>query len=169
MQNQFLTNEEKKAIKVLNFIATYDGVIKSEDDIKYLLQQGIEKFIPKKRRHLVSIAKNAYPIKIIIKKSMTKKVSRNRVLKIWNGRCYGNKYHNHHAYVAAYTMKQAAELLSMAFYGDKHKDLIKTHTISKYYSKGAWGNKMEGIEPIEPCVYLCLEHGGNNHKPIRVI
>lgn len=64
MEKEFLTNEEKQAIKVLNFIATYDGIIQSEDDIKYLLQQGIEKFIPKKRRHLVSITENSYPVKI---------------------------------------------------------------------------------------------------------
>jgi hypothetical protein len=64
MEKEFLTNEEKQAIKVLNFIATYDGVIKSEDEIKYLLKQGIEKFIPKKRRHLVSITETAYPIRI---------------------------------------------------------------------------------------------------------
>ena len=65
MENQdFLTNEEKQAIKVLNFIATYDGVIPSEDETKYLLQQGIEKFIAKKRQHLVSITETAYPIRI---------------------------------------------------------------------------------------------------------
>ena len=64
MEKEFLTTEEKQAIKVLNFVATYDGVIKSEDEIKYLLKQGIEKFIPKKRRHLVSITEIAYPIRI---------------------------------------------------------------------------------------------------------
>jgi flagellar assembly factor FliW len=64
MGKEFLTNEEKQAIKVLNFIATYDGIIQSEDEIKYLLKQGIEKFIPKKRRHLVSITETAYPVRI---------------------------------------------------------------------------------------------------------
>jgi hypothetical protein len=64
MEKEFLTNEEKQAIKVLNFIATYDGIIQSEDEIKYLLKQGIEKFIPKKRRHLVSITETAYPVRI---------------------------------------------------------------------------------------------------------
>ena len=64
MEKEFLTNEEKQAIKVLNFIATYDGVIQSEDEIKYLLEQGIEKFIAKKRRHLVSITETAYPVRI---------------------------------------------------------------------------------------------------------
>ena len=64
MEKEFLTNEEKQAIKVLNFIATYDGIIEDEEEIKYLLKQGIEKFIPKKRRHLVSITETAYPVRI---------------------------------------------------------------------------------------------------------
>jgi flagellar assembly factor FliW len=60
----FLTNEEKQAIKVLNFTATFDGIIESEDDIRFMLEKGIEKFIPKKRQHLVSITETAYPIRI---------------------------------------------------------------------------------------------------------
>ena len=64
MEKEFLTNEEKQAIKVLNFIATYDGVIQSESEIKFLLKQGIEKFIQKKRRYLVSITETAYPVRI---------------------------------------------------------------------------------------------------------
>lgn len=58
------TDEEKTAIKVLNFTATFDGLITSEVDIKYILQKGIEKFIAKERQHLVSITDTAYPIKI---------------------------------------------------------------------------------------------------------
>jgi len=88
-----------------------------------------------------------------------------RTLKIWNVRVHGHKYQRHHAYVAAYSMKQAAEMLSMAFYGSEHKDLISINEISKYYHKGAWGNDMNGIEPVEPCVYLCDSSG----KPFRVI
>lgn len=64
INNEFLTDKEKQSIKVLNFIAEFDGIIRSEDDIKYLLQQGIEKFIAKKRRHLVSITETAYPVRI---------------------------------------------------------------------------------------------------------
>ena len=64
MTKEFLTNEEKQSIKVLNFIATYDGVIQSEDEIKFILKQGIKKFIAKKRQHLVSITETAYPIRI---------------------------------------------------------------------------------------------------------
>ena len=40
-----LTPQEKQAVKVLNFIARYDGIIQCEDDIILLLQHGIEKFI----------------------------------------------------------------------------------------------------------------------------
>jgi len=59
-----LTDKEKQSIKVLNFIASFDGFIESEDDRRSILQYGIEKFIAKKRRLLVSITKNAYPIRI---------------------------------------------------------------------------------------------------------
>lgn len=64
MNRQDLTDQEKLAIRVLNFIATYDGIIQSEDDIKFLLTQGINKFIPKKRHHLVSVTESAYPVHI---------------------------------------------------------------------------------------------------------
>jgi hypothetical protein len=60
----YLTDQEKQAIKVLNFIAEHDGIIQSEDEIRFILNRGIEKFIPKSRRHLVSITKTAYPIRI---------------------------------------------------------------------------------------------------------
>ena len=63
-----LTNEEKRVIKVLNFVATFDGLIK-EDEIKYLLDQGIDKFISKKHRHLVTISETDYPTKIKVKKT----------------------------------------------------------------------------------------------------
>lgn len=59
-----LTNQEKQAIRVLNFVALHDGIIRSDDDIKFILRQGIEKFIPKRRRHLVSLSETSYPIKI---------------------------------------------------------------------------------------------------------
>lgn len=61
---EFLTDQEKQSIKVLNFVATYDGIIQSDDEIKTILNNGIEKFIAKNRRHLVSITETAYPIKI---------------------------------------------------------------------------------------------------------
>jgi len=59
-----LTDKEKQSIRTLNYIATFDGVIESEDEIKYLLNEGIKKFITPKRQHLVSITETAYPIRI---------------------------------------------------------------------------------------------------------
>lgn len=91
-----------------------------------------------------------------------------KVLKIWNGRCHGAKYRRHHAYVAAYSIKQARELLSMAFFGKEHPNLISGSEIRDYYNAGSWGNVMEGIEPTEPCVYLCDETIRVN-KPFKVI
>lgn len=66
MKQEILTDNEKQAIKVLNFAAAYDGIITSEDDIRYILNAGIKKFIPNKRRHLVRITKYSYPIRIEI-------------------------------------------------------------------------------------------------------
>lgn len=63
-----LTSEENQSVKVLNFIAEHDGVITSEEDIRYLLKRGIENFIHKSRQHLLSISKSTFPIKIIVKK-----------------------------------------------------------------------------------------------------
>jgi hypothetical protein len=48
-------------------LARFDGIIKSDEEIRYLLRMGIDKFIAKSRRHLVSITENGYPIKIIYK------------------------------------------------------------------------------------------------------
>lgn len=91
-----------------------------------------------------------------------------KTLKIWNGRTHGHIYRRHHVYVAAYSIKQAAELVSMACFGEDHKDLVSTSEINHYYSKGCWGNVMNGIIPEEPCVYMCDESYSNN-KPFRVV
>ena len=90
------------------------------------------------------------------------------MLKLFNGRSHGLKYKNHHVYVAANSIKQAAELVSIACFGEEHKDCISTAEISKYYNKGCWGNIMNGIDAIEPCVYLCDESNSKN-KPFRVV
>lgn len=59
-----LTDKEKQSIRTLNYVATFDGVIENEDDIKYLLNECIKKFIAPKRQHLVSLTETAYPIRI---------------------------------------------------------------------------------------------------------
>lgn len=89
-------------------------------------------------------------------------------LKLFNGRSHGSKYKDHTVYVAAKSIKQAAELVGIACYGEEHKDLVSVHEINNYYNKNAWGNKMEGIDALEPCVYLC-KGGNSQNKPFRVI
>ena len=59
-----LTDKEKQSIRTLNYIATFDGVIESEDDRRYMLNEGIKKFIAPKRQYLVSITETAYPMRI---------------------------------------------------------------------------------------------------------
>ena len=65
-----LTDKEKQSIRTLNYIATFDGVIKSEGEIKYLLNEGINKFIAPKRKHLVKVTETAYPVRINILTSL---------------------------------------------------------------------------------------------------
>ena len=96
-------------------------------------------------------------------------MKKNKVLKIWNGRIHGTKYTHHHVYVAAYSIKQAAQLVSMACYGSEHTDIIGASEIGNYYNKDAWGNTMVGITAKEPCVYMCKESGGGDNKPFKVI
>lgn len=67
-------------------------------------------------------------------------------IKIWNGRAPGNN--RGHIYVAAFSKKQAVDIINIAF-----GSYITDHEINVYYSKGSWGNSMDGITPSEPCVY----------------
>lgn len=90
-----------------------------------------------------------------------------RALRLFNGRSHGHKYKRHHVYVAAKSIAQAAKLVSMACF-DGREDLVSVSEIKKYYSKDAWGVKMEGIEAKEPCVYMCDESNSQN-KPFRVV
>ena len=86
-----------------------------------------------------------------------------RELKIWNGRGHGD-YTNGHFYVAAYTKKQACELIGKAA---GHKDWpISIHELNNYYSEGAWGNTMGGIIATDPCVYATEKNNDKNPKKI---
>jgi len=86
-------------------------------------------------------------------------------LKIWNGRGHG-KFSKGHMYVAAYSQKQAAELISIACFGEKHPDRVSINEIKNYYHKGAWGNSMDGIVATEPCVYASENHFGT---PVKIV
>lgn len=85
-----------------------------------------------------------------------------RTLKIWNGRGHG-KYDQKHIYVAAYSAKQACELIGKACELGR---AMSINEINVYYSK-CWGNAMDGIIPTEPCVYV----GDSliSEKPKRII
>lgn len=82
-------------------------------------------------------------------------------LKVWNGRGHGIYDNGYSMYVAAYSKKQASELLGQAC-----RTRIGVNEISEYYSQ-CWGNPMQDIEPTEPCVYAGRNYG--THKPFRVI
>lgn len=63
----YLTDKEKQSIRVLNYAATFDGIIESEEEIRYILNQGINKFIAPIRHNLVRVTEIGYPIKIVIR------------------------------------------------------------------------------------------------------
>lgn len=75
-------------------------------------------------------------------------MKKNKVLQIWNGRAQGVKRGTF--YVAAYTQKEAAELIAKA---GGQIGRASVNEIREYYSKGLWGTPMDGITPTEPCVY----------------
>jgi len=85
-----------------------------------------------------------------------------RTLKIWNGRGHGD-YTNYNLFVAAYSVKQAAEIIGMAC---GLMTSIGVSEINNYYSKGCWGVTMRDITPTEPCVYA--EKRYVNEKPIKI-
>jgi len=85
-----------------------------------------------------------------------------KTLKIWNGRGHG-KYIKGYIYVAAYSKKQAAELISTAC-----DTYITATEITDYYSEGSWSNSMSDIIPTEPCVYATDKYYATD-KPIRIL
>ena len=64
---EYLTDLEKQSIKVLNSVTKYDGFLTEEDSV-YILEHEMKKFIPKKRHHLIYINREAYPVKISIRR-----------------------------------------------------------------------------------------------------
>ena len=82
-----------------------------------------------------------------------------RTLKVWNGRGHG-KYNRKHINVAAYSKKQAAEIIGIACQTN-----VSVTEITIYYS-ACWGNSMKDITPTEPCVYIEEKYG--KEKPVRV-
>lgn len=82
-------------------------------------------------------------------------------LKKWNGRGHGKDYISGTFYVAAFSKKQAAELIEKV-----SGNYIRIHEITNYYSD-CWGSSMNGIEPVEPCVYY--NDYSKQKTPLRLI
>jgi hypothetical protein len=72
-----------------------------------------------------------------------------KTLKLYNGHINTGKYDRGHVYIAAYSNKQASEIIS-----DALNQYITPSNIKTYYHKGCWGNSMDNIIPTEPCVYV---------------
>lgn len=81
-----------------------------------------------------------------------------KTLKIWNGRGHGKvngkRLLNTHFYVAAYSVADAVRLIN-----EVTESHITAWEINHFYSKGCWGNPMDGIEPTEPCLYYSEKYG----------
>lgn len=87
-----------------------------------------------------------------------KKIKR---LKIWNGRGHGKYDREYTIYVAAYSQAEAARLVAAAC-----EALVTVSEIRKYYHPNAWGKRMQGIVPTEPCVYVTKGYNGAPQKII---
>lgn len=79
-------------------------------------------------------------------------------LKIWNGGHYNGKTHYS---VAAYSQKQAAELVTKAGYPTTISEL-------RTYFSPCWGNNMNGITP-EVGVWVSNIVSNISQKPIKVV
>lgn len=73
-------------------------------------------------------------------------------LKLWNGRGLG-RLDRQHINVAAYSQKQAAELVSTA------SGINATVGEIKNYFAPCWGNPMDGIIPTVPCLWVEIKNG----------
>ena len=81
-------------------------------------------------------------------------------LKIWNGRTYGKYRKFDTTYVAAYSQKQAVEIIEKAC-----GLWLSANEIRNYFSP-CWGNSMKGIVPTEPCVYV--SHYSDKEPPLKI-
>jgi hypothetical protein len=82
-----------------------------------------------------------------------------KTLKIWNGRDWKAQGH---IYVAAYSKKQALELVRKAA---GYEGACSMHEINVYWSAGCWGNSMDGITP-EVGVWHSPDY---NTKPVKLV
>lgn len=83
-----------------------------------------------------------------------------RKLKKYNGgQVYSGDYKRCNFYVLATSIKHCVELINEATNSN-----LSVSTIREYWSQGAWGNAMIGIEETEPCVYYTEANDRNPKK-----
>ena len=71
-------------------------------------------------------------------------------LKVWNGGgIYYGEYKNWHVNVCATSRKEAVEIMN------KYLSCNYTASYMGTHFSDCWGNDMDGIEPTEPCLYVC--------------
>lgn len=97
-------------------------------------------------------------------------------LKLFNGRdweCRGG-----HLYVAAYSVRDAAELSSAAYRKtiglEDRLDIVKTSIseVNVYWHKGCWGSSMEGINPERGVWWVRKNYGQGTVEektPMRIL
>lgn len=93
-------------------------------------------------------------------------------LKLWNGRGQG-VYYKSHLYVAAYSQKQACELIEKAV---ALPEPMSLSDLRIYFDAGRWSDIMKGINVTEPSVYAAKNLWDNKYltheyteKPFRII
>jgi hypothetical protein len=90
------------------------------------------------------------------------KVKKVKQLRYWNGRGHG-KYKDHHLNVAAYTKRQAAQLIAAAAHGEENLNTpyyVNSYTreLNIYYFE-CWGNDMKGVVVSVPSVFATKGYG----------
>jgi hypothetical protein len=63
-----LTKKEKQAIKTLNYVAAFDGIISDENEMEMLLNYGIKKFVSLEKQRYVKVNTNVYPMRIQVRR-----------------------------------------------------------------------------------------------------
>jgi hypothetical protein len=105
---------------------------------------------------------NCFPQYLKLRKALKKSSMKPiKALKIFNGRGHGI-YEKHRLYVAAYSVAECVRIIN-----ESCESHINANEINIYYSKGCWGNPMDGIIATEPCVYVGDIIGDNN--PVKKI
>lgn len=88
------------------------------------------------------------------------KGKKEKKLKVWNlNAIYDGRFRGYSLYVAAYSQSQAVEIIETKRGGHMGLHFFRT------MASDCWGNKMHGITPTEPCLYIG-DH--TSQPPIKV-